>query len=59
MDKFAHTINDLVDAHDENVDENNWFKGKLADLGDRSRWNNVKKLEGYQKWSNNLNYVNT
>lgn len=36
------TVNDLVDAHEENLNEREWIKSKLADLGDRSRHNNLK-----------------
>lgn len=42
MDKFAHSINNLLDADDDNVDEHTWFKAKLVDLEDRSRRNNLK-----------------
>lgn len=36
------TFNELVDAHNERDDEISWLKAKVADLEDRSRWNNVK-----------------
>lgn len=36
------TVNDLVDAHEENLTENEWIKSKIADLEDRSRRNNLK-----------------
>lgn len=29
MDEFAHTINDLVDAHDDNTDERTWIKARV------------------------------
>lgn len=41
MDEFEHTINDLVYAHDEKVDEHTWIKAKIADLEDKYRRNNL------------------
>lgn len=42
MGEFATTINDLVDANDNNADELDALKAKLADIEDRSRRNNFK-----------------
>lgn len=42
MDEFAHTINDLVDTHDDNTCEQTWIKAKLADLEHHSRSSNLK-----------------
>lgn len=39
---FASTVNDLVDAHEENLEDRAWIKRKMADLEDRSRRNNIK-----------------
>lgn len=32
MGDIASTVNDLVDAHEDHVEENQWIKDKLADL---------------------------
>lgn len=42
MSECTTTVNDLIDAHDEIKEEQEWVCAKLADLEDRSRRNNVK-----------------
>lgn len=42
------TVNDLVDAHNDGLEERKWLKAKLADLEDRLHRNNVK-LHGVSK----------
>lgn len=42
MGEFASTINDLVDAQEENEDEMEGIRAKMADMEDRSRRNNMK-----------------
>lgn len=39
---LTSTVNDLVEAQDENIEERMWIKNKLADLEDRSLYNKVK-----------------
>lgn len=36
------TVNGLVDANDEKIEERNWFCVKIADLEDHFRQNNLK-----------------
>lgn len=45
MEEFVTTINDLVDAHDNNEDEMDAVKAKLADIEDHSRRNSLKIRE--------------
>lgn len=40
MTECTTTVNDLIDAHDEIKEEQEWVRAKLADLEDRSRRNN-------------------
>lgn len=54
IDVFAHIINYLVDAHDENIDEHYWIKAKLADLEDHARRNNKKIEESQNLYSNRI-----
>lgn len=42
MGEFAASHNTLIDAHNEQDDEMEKLKTKIAVLEDRSRWNNVK-----------------
>lgn len=42
MGEFASHFNELVDVHSEHEEDVEWIKAKLADLEDRSRWNNLK-----------------
>lgn len=42
MGKCTETMNDLVDAYEENKADKDLIRAKLADLEDRSRRNNVK-----------------
>lgn len=35
-------MNELVDAHDDNLEERRWLKAKIADLEDWSHRNNLK-----------------
>lgn len=41
MSDMVTTINDLVEAHEENIAERHWLKAKIANLEDRSRRNNL------------------
>lgn len=52
MTKFATTINYLVDVHDNNKGEMKWAKAKLADIEDRSRYNN-EKIRGIPEYVQN------
>lgn len=38
----ALTVNDIIDTQTTHNNEHNWIKDKLADLEDRSYWNNIK-----------------
>lgn len=40
--EYSISFNTLVDAHTEQKEEIVWLKGKIADLEDRSRRNNIK-----------------
>lgn len=40
--EMTTTINDLVEALDENIEEHAWLIAKIADLEDRSRKNNLE-----------------
>lgn len=42
MDEFASSHNTLIDAHNDEKDELEKLKGKVADLEDCLRQNNVK-----------------
>lgn len=42
VEDLATTVNNLIDAHDDQVDDQKWIKDKLADIEDRSRHNNIK-----------------
>lgn len=42
MGEITTTINDLVEAHDKNMEEHAWLKVKTAELEDCSRRNNLK-----------------
>lgn len=42
MEECTVTVNDLVDAYNEQRDDTMWIRSKLADLEDRSRRNNLK-----------------
>lgn len=42
MGEFASSHNTLKDAHNDQEDELEKLKAKVADIEDRSRWNNVK-----------------
>ncbi|XP_077341365.1 vomeronasal type-2 receptor 26-like [Lithobates pipiens] len=56
MGDMTSTINELVDAHDENVEDKVWIKAKMADLEDRSRRNNLK-IRGTNKTRGVLNAI--
>lgn len=42
MGEFASSHNSLIDSHNEQSNEVDWLKAKVADLEDRSWRNNVK-----------------
>lgn len=42
MGEFASSHNTLVDAYNDQSEDISWLKGKMADLEDRARRNNVK-----------------
>lgn len=42
MAAIATTVNNLVDAHDDHDEEQQWIKDKIADIEDRSCHNNLK-----------------
>lgn len=42
MEKQAHTVNNLVDAFKEQMEDTDWMRAKIADLEDRSRRENIK-----------------
>lgn len=42
IDECTTTVNDLIDAHEENKDDHLKIQAKLPDLEDRSRCNNVE-----------------
>lgn len=46
MGKITTTVNNLVDAHAENLEERRWLKAKTADLKDRSSCKNLKLWRG-------------
>lgn len=39
---MTSTINDLIDIHDEGMEDHKWVKAILVDLEDPSRRNNFK-----------------
>lgn len=45
MRDFATTVNYLVDAHEENLEDRTWIKHNLGDLEDRS-CRNTNKIRG-------------
>lgn len=40
--EFPTTMNNLLDTHNENIEEHLWIKNKLTDIKDRSQLNSVK-----------------
>lgn len=41
VNNITTTVNNLVDANDDGIEERQWLRAKIADLEDRSRQNNL------------------
>lgn len=42
MKEFTHAYNEMVDSHADHTEKIQYLNAKVADMKERSRWNNIK-----------------